>query len=164
MAELVGVVSSAITFTTLAVQVGKSVKTLKDYWDLMRDAPDDIKWLLREVEMFSSIMADIEADLARKAVPVGVSKYHVSQSLRISKEAVEGLDALCKSLMKDLNTSSRLHRSYHAAKKVLRQKEIEKHISKLNNVVRLLTLSQQCYTRCVIIDICIKCSRWVCAN
>jgi hypothetical protein len=31
MAELVGVVSSAITFTTFAMQVGKSVQTLKGY-------------------------------------------------------------------------------------------------------------------------------------
>ncbi|KAJ5261226.1 hypothetical protein N7478_011821 [Penicillium angulare] len=130
MAQLVGVVSSAITFTALAIQVGKSVQTLKDYWDSMRDALDDIQWILREIEMFSSIMAHIEADLARKVVLVGASdNHHVSQSLSISEEAVEGLDPLCKSLMKAFSTSSRLRRSYYAANKVLRRREIEKQIS-----------------------------------
>ncbi|KAJ6054479.1 hypothetical protein N7444_003577 [Penicillium canescens] len=53
MAEVVGVVSSAITFATLAIQVGKSVQILKDYWDAIRDAPGDLKWLVREIEVLS---------------------------------------------------------------------------------------------------------------
>ncbi|KAJ5661898.1 uncharacterized protein N7477_009514 [Penicillium maclennaniae] len=99
MAELVGVVSSAITFATLAVQVGKSVQTLKGYWDSMRDAPHDLKWLLREVEMFGLIMADVEADVSQNPVPLALTNsQHVSQSLLFCKEAVERLDALFRLL------------------------------------------------------------------
>lgn len=148
MAELVGVVSSAITFAALAVQVGKSVQTLKDFRDSMRDAPDDLNCLVREVEVFGSIMADIDADLSQNPVALAMtSSQHTSQSLLLCKEAVYSLDALCRELLQDLGSSNRLRRSYQAAKIVLRQRKIEKHISKLHNVVRLLMLSQQCYTR-----------------
>ena len=151
MAELVGVVSSAITFATLAVQVGKSVQTLKGYWDSIRDAPDDLKWLLREVEMFGLIMADVEADLSQNPVPLALTdSQHVSQSLLFCKEAVERLDALCKDILQDYGSSNRLRRSYQAAKMALHQRTIEKHVLNLHNVVRLLTLSQQCYARYVL--------------
>lgn len=158
MAELVGVVSSAITFAALAVQVGKCVRTLKDFRDSMRDAPDDLKDLVREIEVFGSIMADIDADLSRNPVALAmISSQHGSQSLQFCKDAVETLDVLCKELLQDLGSSNRLRRSYQAAKIVLRQRKIEKHISKLHNVVRLLMLSQQCYTRYPLSVECMGC-------
>jgi hypothetical protein len=117
----------------------------------MRDAPDDLKWLLREVEMFGLIMADVEADLSQNPVPLALAdSQHVSQSLLFCKEAVERLDALCKDLLQDYGSSNRLHRSYQAAKLVLRQRTVEMHVLNLHNAVRLLTLSQQCYARCVL--------------
>ncbi|KAJ5471949.1 hypothetical protein N7539_008518 [Penicillium diatomitis] len=151
MAELVGVVSSAITFATLAIQVGKSVQTLKGYWDSMRDAPDDVRSLLREVEILGFIMADVDADLSRRSVSLAlIDSQHVSQSLRFCKVAAEDLEALCKDLLHHVGSSSCLRRSYRAAKLVIRERKIEKHVSKLHNVVRLLMLSQQCYTRALI--------------
>jgi hypothetical protein len=33
---------------------------MQDYWDAIRDAPDDLKWLVREIEVFGSIMADVD--------------------------------------------------------------------------------------------------------
>lgn len=148
MAEVVGVVSSAITFATLAIQVGKSVQTLKDYWDAIRDAPDDLKWLVREIEVFGSIMADVDADLTRYPPALAmINCQHALQSLQFCKEAVDALNALCEDLVQDVDSKNRLRRSYQAVKIVLRQRKVEKHISKLHNVVRLLMLSQQCYTR-----------------
>lgn len=146
MAELVGIVSSAITFATFAVQVSKSVQTLKGYWDSIRDAPDDLKWLLREVEILGSIIADVDKDLSQEPVPLGLrDSHHVTQSLRFCEEAVEYLEALCKDLLQDISSSSRLRRSYQAAKIIIHERKTEKHISKLHSVVRLLMLSQQCY-------------------
>jgi hypothetical protein len=49
--------------------------------------------------------------------------------------------------MQDVNSSNRLRKSYKAAKVVFRRGRIEKHGSRLQNVIHLLMLSQQCYTR-----------------
>ncbi|GAB1194712.1 hypothetical protein APSETT444_003958 [Aspergillus pseudonomiae] len=146
MAELVGVVSSAITFATFAVQVSKSVQTLKGYWDSIRDAPDDLKWLLREVEILGCIIADVDKDLSQGSVPLGLrDSQHVTQSLHLCEEAVECLESLCKDLLQGIGSSSRMRRSYQAARIILHERRTEKHISKLHSVVRLLMLSQQCY-------------------
>ncbi|KAJ5801546.1 uncharacterized protein N7518_003614 [Penicillium psychrosexuale] len=148
MAEVVRVLSSAITFATLAIQVGKLVQTLKDYWDAIRDAPAHLKWLVREIEVFGSIMADVDADLTRYPVALAMTNCrHALQSLRFCKEAVDVLNVLCEDSLQDVGSSNRLRRSYQAVKIVLRQRKVEKHISKLPNVARLLMLSQQCYTK-----------------
>ena len=124
----------------------------------MRDAPDDLNCLVREIEVFGSIMADIDEDLSRNPVALAmISSQHGSQSLQFCKDAVEALDVLCRELLQDLGSSNRLRRSYQAAKIVLRQRKIEKHISKLHNVIRLLMLSQQCYTRYLLSVECIGC-------
>lgn len=148
MAEAIGVVSGAVTFATLVVQVGKSIRTLKDYWDQFRDASNDLQWLLGEVEVFETILADIEVDISREPIASSLQgSQHALQSFYFCKTAAEDMDALCKDLMQDVNSSNRLRKSYKAAKVVFRRGRIEKHRSRLQNVIRLLMLSQQCYTR-----------------
>lgn len=59
MAEVIGVVSGAIAFATAVVQLGKSIAILKDFCDQINDAPDDIRRLVREIELFGLIAADM---------------------------------------------------------------------------------------------------------
>ncbi|KAJ5142494.1 uncharacterized protein N7515_001281 [Penicillium bovifimosum] len=93
-------------------------------------------------------MAGVDADLSRGSSCVGlIDSQHVSQSLRFCKVAAEDLEALCKDLLQHVGSSSGLRMSYKAAKLAIRERKIEKHVSKLHNVVRVLMLSQQCYTR-----------------
>jgi hypothetical protein len=48
----------------------------------MCDAPDDLKSLLREVEILGFIMADIDADLSRRSLSLGlIDSQHASQRL-----------------------------------------------------------------------------------
>lgn len=54
MAEVTGVVPSAITFATVVAQVTESIITIKDCWCQFRDAPTDLKYLMRELELFGS--------------------------------------------------------------------------------------------------------------
>ncbi|KAJ5461603.1 uncharacterized protein N7458_003155 [Penicillium daleae] len=136
MAEVIGVVSGAVTFATLVVQ------------DQFRDTSNDLQWFLGEAEVFETIMADIEVDISREPIASSLQgSQHALQSFYFYKRAAEDMDALCKDLMQDVNSSNRLRKSYKAAKVVFRRGRIEKHRSRLQNVIRLLMLSQQCYTR-----------------
>ena len=60
MAEIVGVVASGISIGTLAAQVANSLIKLKSLWNELRDAPDDIKDLINEVEILNTILLDLE--------------------------------------------------------------------------------------------------------
>ncbi|KAJ5502144.1 hypothetical protein N7463_005018 [Penicillium fimorum] len=95
MTEVIGVVSDDITFATVIVQ-------LKDCWDQIRDAPEGLRKLMQQVELFSPILADIEEDVQQESFlpALNVSK-HTPQSFGFSKAATRGLEAICKDLSRD---------------------------------------------------------------
>lgn len=150
MAEAIGIASGAITFATVVVQVGQSILTLKNCWDEMRDAPEDIRKLVREIELLGLILADIEDDLSQDSIYSALEdNKHALKSFNLCKDAADDLDAICIDLSRDVHPSSRIRRSYKALRIVMQNGKIEKYRSRLQNVIQLLTLSQQCYTRCV---------------
>jgi hypothetical protein len=59
MVKLLGVISSGISVALFAIQVGDGVIKLKDFWDAVHNALEDIKYLLDELETLSLILADI---------------------------------------------------------------------------------------------------------
>ncbi|OJJ55021.1 hypothetical protein ASPSYDRAFT_439518 [Aspergillus sydowii CBS 593.65] len=151
MAEVIGVVSGAVTFAAVVVQVGNSITTLRDCWDQINDAPEDLRKLLQELELFSLILTDIEEDLSQSPILTNLnnSKYML-QCLTLCKEAAQDLEALCNDIVRDMKPASRLRLSYKSAKIVMRKGKIDKHMSRLQKVIRLLMLSQQSYTRALI--------------
>lgn len=148
MAELIGVISSAITLGSLATQLATSIKRLKDYLEQIRDAPDDLKWLIRDIEVSGSIVAEIDTDSV--LIYHLNNKYAFAQSVRLCKDALQELDILVIDVGRDIDSSSRLQRSYAALRITMQRKKIERYKDRLKNVVQLLILSQQCYTRLVV--------------
>lgn len=149
MAETIGVISGAITFATVVIQVGNCIAMLKNCWNQSRDAPKDLRKTIQEIELFGLILSDIEEDLSHQSVSSALNNSkHGQICFALCKEAAEDLDIVCNDLMGNLGASSRLRRSYKAMKVVMHINNVEKHRSRLQNVIRLLILSQQCYTRC----------------
>ena len=154
MAEAVGVVASALTFATVVAQVTESIIKIKHCWSQFREAPNDLRYLMRDLELFGVILAEIEEDLSQGPVAFALkTNNHVMRSLEYCKEASNGLQALSTELEHDINSSSRLRKSYAAAKVVLQRGKLESHMTRLRNANQLLSLSQQCYTRCVLCDV-----------
>jgi hypothetical protein len=150
MAELVGVVASAVTFATVVGQLATTITTLKAFWDQVNDAPDDLKWYIREIEIFSFVLADIKADIAQDSTASSLlSNKSVVKTCQLFSEATKELDTLLKDFERDINSSSRLLRSYAAVKIMMKKNKVEKYRSRLKTVTQLLSLSQQCYTRLV---------------
>ncbi|KAJ6022447.1 hypothetical protein N7460_012842 [Penicillium canescens] len=162
MAELVGTIASAITFAALVAHVGKSIVTLKECWHDIHNAPENLRALVRDIELFNLILDEIETDLQQQSLvsALGNSK-HAAQSYRFCKEAAEDLDALCQELLEDLRPGgnrsagggklNKLRRGYGAVKVGMFKKgKIERLVERLQKVMRLLLLSQQCYTRALI--------------
>ncbi|CAP97525.1 Pc22g02370 [Penicillium rubens Wisconsin 54-1255] len=151
MAEVVGVVSSVITFATVVVQVTESIITIKDCWSQFGDASSDLKYLLKDFELFGLVPAEIEEDVLQEAFAFALTgNKHAMQSLEFSREAATSLQALTNELASDMNSSSRLRKSYAAAKVVMQRGKLERHMARLRNAIQLLSLSQQCYTRALL--------------
>ena len=145
MAELVGVISSAITFGTLVVQ-------LKDCWEQIRDAPEDLKRLIQEIETYGLVLADIEDNLAQESVASSlVNTKAAVQSFDLCKQASEELAILVRDLQRDADSSNRVQRSYAALKMTMQKNKVEKYRSRMKSVAALLMLSQSCYLRFVMV-------------
>ncbi|KAJ5963482.1 uncharacterized protein N7479_003358 [Penicillium vulpinum] len=145
MAEVIGIVSGAITFATVIIQVEKSISELKDCWDQLQDAPEGLRKLIQQVELFGLILADIEEDLQQVSFSTALNvKKNAQQSLEFFKAASRDLEALCKDLNRDGPPSNRMHKSRKALRFVMSKGKIEKHTTHLENDVHLLALSQQC--------------------
>jgi hypothetical protein len=147
MAEVIGIVSGAITFATVIVQIRNTITTLKECYDDLRDAPDDLRKLVREIELFGFIVADIGEALSQSPnLALGTSKYAL-KSFTLCKEAANELDTVCTDIVREMRSPNRLRRSLKSVMIVLQKGKIEKHKDHLKNVIRLLMLSQQCYAR-----------------
>jgi len=82
MAEVIGVVSTAITFATVVAQVTKSIITIRDCWSHFRDTPSNLKCLMRDLELFGLILAEIEEGLSQEAFACALKgSKHAMQSL-----------------------------------------------------------------------------------
>ncbi|KGO60495.1 hypothetical protein PEX2_086770 [Penicillium expansum] len=147
MAEVIGVVSGAIKFATVIVQIGKTVITLKECYDDLRDAPDDLRKLVQQIEIFGKILVNVESDLSRNPNLALESSEAALQSLAYCKEAANELDKVCNNIVRDVKFPSRLRRSFKSARVVLQKGRIEKHMDHLRNVLQLLMWSEQCYHR-----------------
>ncbi|KAJ5126313.1 hypothetical protein N7526_008490 [Penicillium atrosanguineum] len=73
---------------------------------------------------------------------------HSFQSLGVCRKAAESLQIISKDIAKDLRPSGRFRRSYFSVKIVLQKGKVEKYKARLSNSIRLLSLSQQCYSMC----------------
>lgn len=149
MAEvIIGVVSGALTFATVAAQVTKSIIKIKDCWNQIRDAPEDIQRLVSSLELFGQVLVDIEADLSQNSFADALkNSSHACQSLKFCKEAVNDLEAVSRNLMEDIRDAKGLKRAYASFKAVAKKGNIEKYRARLESAKSLLSLSQQCYLR-----------------
>ncbi|CEO59715.1 hypothetical protein PMG11_04380 [Penicillium brasilianum] len=147
MAEAIGVVSGAITFATVVTQISKSIIQIKDCWGEIRDAPEEMQALIAELEIYNLILRETEQNLSSGPLANFIEMNgHSFQSLEVCKKAAESLQVISKDLVNDLRPSGRLRRSYSSFKIVLQKSKLEKYKSRLSNSIRLLSLSQQCYS------------------
>lgn len=148
MAEVVGVISGSLTLAGVVTSLADSIIKLKDCWDQIREAPDDLRWMVREIEVFGRVLVDMRADITQESTASILLKNRpMLDSLEMCVEATRDLDRLISDLGRGFKSQGRLRRSYAAAKVVMQKNQIEKFRSRLQNMTRLLSLCQQCYTR-----------------
>ncbi|KAJ5928830.1 hypothetical protein N7466_007786 [Penicillium verhagenii] len=134
MAEVIGIVSGAITFASVVAQISKSIIQIKDCWGQIHDAPEEMRKLIAELEIYDLILQEIKQNLS--SGPLANTKEmseHSFQSLEVCKKAAESLQIIAKDLLSDLRPSSRFRRSYFSFKLVLQQSKIEKYKARLTN-------------------------------
>ncbi|CCF40308.1 hypothetical protein CH063_02321 [Colletotrichum higginsianum] len=66
MAEVFGVVVSALTVAEMAGKFGASIVKLKKLWDEVQDVPNEIAHLVRQLEILRPVLAEMEAEFSQR--------------------------------------------------------------------------------------------------
>ncbi|KAH8597774.1 hypothetical protein B0O99DRAFT_702385 [Bisporella sp. PMI_857] len=144
MAELIEATPSSIGVAEVVARLTTSITTLKDLWDHQRDAPEDLRWLIKDIQIFRNVFHDIEADMAQESIVSSlVNSRPALQCFKLCNEAAKDLDILIENLKQDLNSESRLEFAYAA----MERNKVNNYQLRLLNVLQILSLSQQCYIR-----------------
>jgi hypothetical protein len=92
MAEVLGVVASGIAVEQLAGYVASSVIKPKGYWDEVKDAPDQIRHLLLEIDSLNLILSHIGDDISKSIL--NLEELYIEQSVKLCREGTEELNDL----------------------------------------------------------------------
>lgn len=148
MAEVIGVVASGLTIGSLAAGITSSIVKLKSYWDQVQNAPEDVRDLIEELEDLSYLLADIADD--QQSNPMSSLIFDSTSASRCLQHCKRGADRLVEltdNLSTDLDASNGLRRKWASAKVMLKKDQVDRYKAKLERAIRLLSLSQQIYTR-----------------
>ncbi|KAG7005760.1 hypothetical protein G7Y79_00018g045670 [Physcia stellaris] len=132
MAEVIGVVASGLTIGSLAIGTANSAMKLRSIWDQVQDAPDDILYLIEELEHISDILTDSEEFQQRNPMSsLVLDSTSMSRCLQRCKEEVDRLKELTDGLSNDLEHSSRFKKRRAAAKIVVKKDQINRALLQL---------------------------------
>lgn len=148
MAEVLGVIASGVSIGALAGQIALSIARLKTYLDQVRDAPEDIKILIDEIESLHLLLSDIEDEQSRNpSSAILVEKNSPLRCLDHCKRGVERLQRVADEMAVDFDGLKPMKRKLVSAKIIWKRDRIEKYRAELASAIRLLTLSCQIHTR-----------------
>jgi hypothetical protein len=137
---VIGVVASGISIVQLAGQVTACTLKLKAYWDEIKEAPTEIKYLVREINALSLILSQIQDGYT------GGENVYLQHSLELCRDGAEELKRLVDEMEMKLSLGGgRWKRKVGAAKVVLKKEEIKRLKGRLESAVRLLGLAHQSY-------------------
>ena len=144
------VVASSITIGALAASIAQSVVKLKACWEEIQDASDDVKFLVKRVELLSLVLRDIQDDQTQNPVSsLLLDGSTVSTCLETCKAAADRLGQLADKMATSIESSRQLKRRFAYVKVVLKKTKIERFEAELQSCISLLQLSHETYTRLV---------------
>jgi hypothetical protein len=142
MADPLSAIASGMSVVSLAIQVAENIKKLKDFCDLMKAAPEEIRLAIDEVETLSLIMEDIDRDMQGELLDPR-TKAIVLRSYRLCRNSSEALHSLVTELEQHLVSGSKRG----CFKIAMKQEKIENFRKKLEGAKTTMSLANQCYDR-----------------
>lgn len=147
MAEVIGTIASGISIVQLSGQIAKNIIKLKGIWDQVKDAPEDISYLMKDLETLNAILHELEPQETDAHIDFIAGSHAFRQSLALCREGSRELNDLVDTLSIQLSSNSKFRKTRGSVKMVLKRDQIKRYKSKLKSAITLLSLSHQCYSR-----------------
>ncbi|KAI9651044.1 hypothetical protein NHQ30_001081 [Ciborinia camelliae] len=131
-----GVAGSAIGIASFVIQLGDGILKLKEFWDSVKDAPEEILRTLDELDTMRIVLAEIEENLGdHTASPAAI------KSLQLCKKGMDVLNKVVKEMEREIQN----RKKWGGLKVVLKKDFLEKMEKRLGGANRLMLMSHQNY-------------------
>ncbi|APA11475.1 hypothetical protein sscle_08g062450 [Sclerotinia sclerotiorum 1980 UF-70] len=141
MAEVLGGIASGISIVQPGGNLASGIIKLKDYWDQIEDALDNIAFLMREIESHQVILRSILETQARVRYPNQATGGFFEHSIKLCQNACRELDDLVTNLAKDVSSNRKWRRKLGSTKVVLKADELKRLKKRMKSASRSLYLA-----------------------
>ncbi|KAI1172181.1 hypothetical protein F4777DRAFT_601819 [Nemania sp. FL0916] len=155
MAEVVGVISGAITIAQVAMSIGKVVIRLNRQWSMVKDIPADILDLMRQIECLYPTFVETETIFSKDISASASHQLMLQRAVIYCHQALDHLNDLAKELDTAISTVKN-RRTLLRLKILLKKDLLERLERRLERAVRTLTLIHAGYT------VTIRLPEWLC--
>ena len=136
MAEL-GAVANGIALATIVFQVGDGLLRFKRFWDDVKSAPEDISYLLEEIETQYLVISDI----SNRPNGMGMASISATNCFHLYQRTASTLEKV----VNELEETIRERKILGGIKTTLKKGTVNGLRERLRNVQSLLMLSNQVY-------------------
>jgi hypothetical protein len=148
MADRLNVTISGFAVAQFAGSIGRSIITLKDLWNEVKEAPAEISNLLRQMDSLNLILQHIQDDRSIEYTPqLSPQNLCLQRSSDLCRECALELSSLTKDLAIEVQGKNSWRKRLGSAKVVLSKQRLECLQRRLKTAVDILQLSYQFHTR-----------------
>lgn len=130
--------ASVIAVVSLAVQLADTAKQLCDFWTSIKDAPEDIRTIVADLELLNGVLAE----MASESQHTGPDKT-LTAVLQSCAGKLKSLTALTANLEPGFASKSLRTRKWTAFKFVLKGEKLRRFQEVLESLKSTLVLGQQ---------------------
>jgi hypothetical protein len=142
MAEILGIISSGAAIGQATAAIPNSLIKLNELWNEFRDVPEDLVFLVRQIEILHLLFEENE-NQANRARHISLPGS-VERAFKLVNNGAQELEALVEELRGGLKQRRGWKAKVATAKVVLKSQQIKRCKSRLKATVTLLNLAKQC--------------------
>ena len=148
MAEVLGVVASGISVGSLAIQIIASVQQVLDFWSTIRDAPENVRSLLKELKLLGHLLSEFDRD--SEEAQLSTTRPIINEATESCQIALDNINRVLIDLERGLQSTRGRIRQWTALKAAMKDKRMEKSLARLERAKSMLNLAYQCYNKYLI--------------
>ena len=137
--------ASGMAVISLAFQLGESIKQLHDFWDSVKEAPDDIQTIKEDLGLLSSVLAEMSNEVQHSG-----PDQTLTRALKACCDKVNKLTRITNEMEPGFASRSLRMRKWTAFKAVFKSEKIHKFQKVLEGLKSTLILAQQSSHRWVL--------------
>jgi hypothetical protein len=141
MAEAFGIVSSGLSVFSLAIQIASSIKTLKNFLDIAKEIPAEVRLAIDELEVLSLVLQDIEQSVGDQSASSPRIRLAVEKAIGLCKASNTALLVVAEEISEMVGKGKR----WASVKGALKRDKMARLRGQLESSKTLLILANQCF-------------------